>query len=199
MTTAASSVREGAAPGSRSPVAYRHVDVVGTKVSGEVTVTDPATSVFPFGEWMPFAVEVSEWWVRLAATHDDTADELAALLGTTKNTALRAFRLADDRTRLACFDVARTMVSVQVAAGVLGCDDRRLEDAANAARVRLSGRWFRKGDRVRGLGRAGWSWPDQPRGVVVRTRSQARSVFVSWGGTCVEDEMEPEELVLDGT
>lgn len=53
---------------------------------------------------------------------------------------------------------------------------------------------YEKGNEVVGLGRGGRAWPRRPVGVVTGVRGS--SVFVAWHGTCVEDEMSPDELEL---
>jgi len=54
---------------------------------------------------------------------------------------------------------------------------------------------FRKGDKVRGLGRNGRVWNPQPVGTVTRgVRGTGGFVRVQWDNCCVEDDMRPTEL-----
>ncbi len=56
---------------------------------------------------------------------------------------------------------------------------------------------FRKQMTVRpsGHGRTA-TWPKSDEGTVVRVSKG--SIFVQWHGTCVEDQMEPDELIATG-
>lgn len=51
---------------------------------------------------------------------------------------------------------------------------------------------YRKGDKVRGLGRYGATWADQPTGTVTDVRDGW--VRVQWDDSAVEDDMRPEWL-----
>ncbi len=48
---------------------------------------------------------------------------------------------------------------------------------------------------VSGVGRTK-DWDKNLRGTVLRIDEKTNSVFVIWHGTCVEDEMTPEELEI---
>lgn len=52
---------------------------------------------------------------------------------------------------------------------------------------------IRKGDKVLGLGRGGAIWKNKPVGTV--TSAGKGSVFVQWDDCCVEDEMNPADLL----
>jgi hypothetical protein len=55
----------------------------------------------------------------------------------------------------------------------------------------------RTGDHVAGIGRNGHPWPSRPTGVVtmVWRNRDGEHVRVQWDGCCVEDDMDPSELV----
>jgi hypothetical protein len=50
---------------------------------------------------------------------------------------------------------------------------------------------------VSGAGRTE-SWERDLQGTVLKVDENTNSVFVIWHGTCVEDEMKPEELIKVG-
>lgn len=59
---------------------------------------------------------------------------------------------------------------------------------------------IKMGDAVIGLGRNGNPWPSAPSGVVTQVwRNRAGThVRVQWDGSCVEDDMDPSDLVAVG-
>jgi len=50
---------------------------------------------------------------------------------------------------------------------------------------------------VSGIGRTE-TWEKDLQGTALKVDENANSVFVIWHGTCVEDEMKPEELIKVG-
>ena len=85
-----------------------------------------------------------------------------------------------------CRQVRTVEGQVPMSGGVLLgiCDE--CAEAASVPRA------FRKGQTVIGLGRGGRPWTPRPVGTVTAVRRG--SVFVAWHGTCVEDEMDPQDL-----